>query len=240
MSEQRDYSLLRPFDLEAAKCGEGVLWNNHPVRWVDLAEAPRNQLSIVEHGCGLSYATKDELRMAPLCWVEGRTVYKGDVLYRPGIDDGPVVASHIENVDGDDDYLVFEGSDRDEFADNRRGYMTWAEPNPVLCEVEGKPVRKGDRLWSNYFKVWFAVTEIEDGFFVHERRVSTPATSCSWKRKVKKQGFINIYPPAACHGTGAVASVATTIYPNKGMADALMALNRIACLQVEWEEEVSE
>lgn len=236
----RDERLLRHFDVKTANV-EAILWLGDldtPV--VFIGRGRNNTTNVVEHPShSLMYVEDDRLKMAPLCWVEGRPVYKGDVLYRPGIDDGPVVASNIENVDGDD-YLVFEGSDRDEFADNRRGYMTWAEPNPVLCEVEGKPVRKGDRLWSNYFKVWFAVTEIEDGFFVHERRVSTPATSCSWKRKVKKQGFINIYPPAACHGTGAVASVATTIYPNKGMADALMALNRIACLQVEWEEEVSE
>lgn len=242
MNEQRDYSLLRPFDLEAAKAGALLGDAVGSPTWKYAAGPDSNgniSVIIIKTGLFAEPSPTRVFKMAPLCWVEGRPAYKGDVLYRPGIDDGPVVASHIENVDGDD-YLVFEGSDRDEFADNRRGYMTWAEPNPVLCEVEGKPVRKGDRLWSNYFKVWFAVTEIEDGFFVHERRVSTPATSCSWKRKVKKQGFINIYPPAACHGTGAVASVATTIYPNKGMADALMALNRIACLQVEWEEEVSE
>lgn len=238
MTEKRDYSLLRPFDLEAAKRGEGVLWNKHPVRWVDLAEAPRNQLSIVEHGCGLSYATKDELCMAPMFWVEGRPVYKGDTLYlnKHTISPGRnfVVASTVETMAYSKDGT---GAGIECF--------TWTEPNPILCEVEGKPVRKGDRLWSFYFDDWFVVDGCEPNSLLVRQGVfgKTYATSCAWNRppkKVKKQGFINIYPPAACHGTGAVASVATAIYKNKGMADALMTSNRIACLQVEWEEEVSE
>lgn len=240
----RDERLLRPFDVKTANV-EAILWLGDldtPV--VFIGRGRNNTTNVVEHPShSLMYVEDDRLKMAPLCWVEGRPVYKGDVLYRPGIDDGPVVASNIENVDGDD-YLVFEGSDRDEFADNRRGYMTWTEPNPILCEVEGKPVRKGDRLWSNYFKEWFTVNgtrvAIKEVSLINERGGDTLATSCRWKRKVKKQGFINIYPPVPGEGKSAIASTATAIYPNKGMADALSGYSRTACLQVEWEEEVLE
>ena len=169
MEQTKNYSLLRPFDLEAAKRGEPILWIDHPIRWVALSDK--------------------ELRMAPLCWVEGRPVYKGDVLYRPGINDGPVVALEIGNEEGDI-YLSFEDDAGSEFADNRRGYLTWADPNPVLCEVEGKPVRKGDRLWSNFFKRWFTVTgkvgAIKEASLIDEQDCYTLASSCSWKRKVVK------------------------------------------------------
>ena len=219
MEQTKDYSLLRPFDLEAAKRGEPILWIDHPIRWVALSDK--------------------ELRMAPLCWVEGRPVYKGDVLYRPGINDGPVVALEIGNEEGDI-YLSFEDDAGSEFADNRRGYLTWADPNPVLCEVEGKPVRKGDRLWSNFFKRWFTVTgkvgAIKEASLFDEKDCYTLASSCSWKKKVTKQGFINIYACLAGHHVASTSHVHAT----RKEADESAGSDRIFCLPVEWPEEVEE
>ena len=239
MEQTKNYSLLRPFDLEAAKRGELVCWGDGdgPLRYVGKATggayaACFEWIGGTHNGTFETYARGD-LRMAPLCWVEGRPVYKGDTLY---FDDTTINPGRALIVHSANDTRAHDQGGNSACLSR----LTWNKPNPVLCEVEGKPVRKGDRLWSNYFKVWFAVTEIEDGFFVHERGVSTPASSCSWKRKVTKQGFINIYPPKECHGTSAVASTATTIYPNKGAADALATSDRIACIAVEWTEEVDE
>lgn len=88
MEHKKDYRLLRKFDLEAAKKGEIV-------QWYDTAETlqyigPSTTFS--EAGCfkWLSGETvagtyegykAEQLRMAPLAWVEGKPVYKGDVLY---------------------------------------------------------------------------------------------------------------------------------------------------------------
>lgn len=84
----KDYSLLRPFDLEAAKRGEPVLHIDRPslrVRWVAIAGCGNSNIveGPVFEGFALKvdYVPDECLRMAPLCWVEGRPAYKGDVLY---------------------------------------------------------------------------------------------------------------------------------------------------------------
>ena len=240
MEQTKNYSLLRPFDLEAAKRGEPILWIDNPVRWIALSDQAGDARNIVEHAQGLSYVRDKELRMAPLCWVEGRPVYKGDVLYRPSINDGPVVASRLD-INGSGIYLRFEGNAGSEYADNRHGRMSWADPNSVLCEVQGKPVRMGDRLWTNCFKEWFAVAgkvdTIKEVYLINERHgYYTLASSCSWKRKVTKQGFINIYPTRTGHQVASTSHVHAT----RKEADESAGSDRIFCLPVEWPEEVDE
>jgi len=247
MEQKKDCSLLRPFDLVEAKAGNRIAWHINGDEG-DLVAGPDidGRICIDWEGkrrgdrglvvCDAILEAK-YLRIAPLCWVEGRPVYKGATLH------------YINQPDRD---FTVHGITKNGTLTNERGHgenaacLTWTQPNPVLCEVEGKPVRKGDRLWSNYFKDWFTVSgkrvsiKDEEVSLISERGGDTLATSCSWKRKVKKQGFINIYQSDAHHSMIAVASTATTIYPNKGAADALAASNRLACVQVEWEEEASE
>lgn len=56
----------RPFDLEAAKRGEHVMWGGELVRWVGLSEGVNPRFpNIIEHEGGLSYASDKELSMAP-------------------------------------------------------------------------------------------------------------------------------------------------------------------------------
>ena len=213
MEQTKDYSLLRPFDLEAAKRGESILWIDSPVRWVALSAQASDACNIVEHAQGLSYVRDKELRMAPLCWIEGRPVYRGDKLYyRSGAGRFVAKRRHDEQdkvlgdsffTDGSSftDVGVFELCDL---------WFTWDDPSPVLCEVEGKPVRKGDRIWSNFFKRWFTVTgkvgAIKEVSLIDEQDCYTLASSCSWKRKVITRGFINIYArtpsPSAIAATG--------------------------------------
>lgn len=86
----KDYSLLRPFDLEAAKRGDPIIWTPN-IDCVFLGESI-NRPNIpeegpqyrIEHSGGMSYASARRLRMAPLAWVEGRPVYRCDVLYGKG------------------------------------------------------------------------------------------------------------------------------------------------------------
>lgn len=87
MNDKKDYSMLRPFDLEAAKAGEPIIWG-YSTAAVFLGESinkrnvgGRGEQFRIEHVSGLSYAYADDLKMAPLAWVEERPVYKGDVLY---------------------------------------------------------------------------------------------------------------------------------------------------------------
>lgn len=91
-----DYSLLRPFDLDATKNGEPICYadggsakflaheSGHPYLkdWGVIALSPTGISTHGENG----HRWRDEpsvhdLRMAPLCWVEGKPVYKGDELW---------------------------------------------------------------------------------------------------------------------------------------------------------------
>lgn len=79
----KDYSLLRPFDLEAAKRGEPTCWYDGTVASFVAASDAANEFHcfrIDEEG-RLRMASGSDVRMAPLAWVEGRPVYAGDVLY---------------------------------------------------------------------------------------------------------------------------------------------------------------
>lgn len=91
MKEYRDYDLLRPFDLEKAKRGDlifhCVLENEAPYEYVAGPDARDEYiLKIVNSGSKNNGAFTPlfkgaDLRMYPLGWVEGYSVYKGDILY---------------------------------------------------------------------------------------------------------------------------------------------------------------
>ena len=103
---EKNLDLLHPFDLEAAKRGDEICYkaDEKPVKFVThLSETD----FIVEHEAGdraIVYYT--HLRMAPLCWVEGRPVYKGDRLYRE-VCKGFVEASCIR-TQGDFHFLCYK------------------------------------------------------------------------------------------------------------------------------------
>lgn len=78
MNTEKDYSLLRPFDLEAAKAGHEITNENGDARiYVD---GPDYMGQVCVKGCqgGLYIDPVGSLFMSPLCWVEGKPVYKGD------------------------------------------------------------------------------------------------------------------------------------------------------------------
>ena len=87
MEQCKDYSLLRPFDLEAAKNGALVCWmyEDGPLRYIGKATCGADTACFewiggTHKGTFETYPNTN-LRMSPLCWVEGRPVYPGDVLY---------------------------------------------------------------------------------------------------------------------------------------------------------------
>ena len=87
MEQCKDYSLLRPFDLEAAKNGALVCWmyEDGPLRYIGKATCGADTACFewiggTHKGTFETYPNTN-LRMSPLCWVEGRPVYPGDNLY---------------------------------------------------------------------------------------------------------------------------------------------------------------
>lgn len=97
MEHTKDYSLLRPFDLEAAKRGEAITDScGGNVVYIDGPDAGGNYAVRIDGH--FAVGSNERLRMAPLCWVEGRPVYKGDVLYMTtGIDAGKPFVPHQFN-----------------------------------------------------------------------------------------------------------------------------------------------
>ena len=90
MEQAKDYSLLRPFDLEAAKNGvllTGGAGKAHffdgTATWKYIAGPDVEGNVLVEIICSgrFNLFPAERFCMAPLCWVEGRPVYPGDNLY---------------------------------------------------------------------------------------------------------------------------------------------------------------
>lgn len=86
-TKENDYSLLREFNLEQAKAGETILYVHYrtPEAYVEViyrgCTKSREQVYVeYENGNGRVIPCT-EIKMKPLCWVEGKPVYKGDSMY---------------------------------------------------------------------------------------------------------------------------------------------------------------
>lgn len=133
-----DYSLLHPFDLEAAKKGEPICHaagtpvkflaheQGHPhlKDWAVIVLGPGGVFSHGENGQRWREGSSVyDLRMAPLCWVEGKPVYKGDKLWHTRRQD--VVTAHNINHKG---YLC---EAHDQLGDKLEN-LTWEAPKKQL------------------------------------------------------------------------------------------------------------
>lgn len=83
MKQKNDFSLLRPFDIAAAKDGEPVCWDTGDYFSGRYLAGPdrSGEVAFEDNEGDLYLRNASKYRMAPLCWIEGKPVYKGDVLY---------------------------------------------------------------------------------------------------------------------------------------------------------------
>ena len=159
---------LRKYDLNQAQAGDKVLgWKPGKV----LAVYGEDVVFGWDRGGRKSvniFRTHHahEIYLAPLCWVEDKPVYKGDVLYLPK---GTVKVRTIDRVEKfrsyDDDgkaitRLRVYGDDG--FWDSPEK-LTWIDPSSY--EVEGKVLKVGDTLFSkDGDKV--TITALEMGYII--------------------------------------------------------------------------
>lgn len=178
---EKDYSLLRPFDLEAAKRGEKLLNGSGSGDERSYVDGPDYFEVVCVKGKegGLYLNSIHEMKMYPLAWVEGRPVYKGDVLYRTTVQKG-ITLTVIGAFDMyGDNYLRFDGNNGTEYSDNRRSCLTWQKP------------------------------------------------------KVKKSGWVNVYPNRSmCHLRSSKEEADLTATQCDGTIDP----ERVACIEIHWEE----
>lgn len=153
MTKERDHSLLRPVVFTNLNVGDKL------VSWEGLVTVAYMgpNFAVLRHTDGIESTPIDGylervFRFQPLCWVEGKPVYPGDELYRPGVEGAvALVASHITRSGPGSEYLHFSNAaDASEFADNRRGYLTWTKPEQKRepsFQVEGQDVYPGDTVY---------------------------------------------------------------------------------------------
>lgn len=121
---EKDYSKLRPFDLEAAKRGEPFVFIEcGEMKPRKLIAGPDKNGAIViqdEYGSfDISYSKP--YSMAPLAWVEGKPVYNGDVLYSLGFKELVTISGTYSPG-----YLSIEHSS--ECANVKLDNITWNQP----------------------------------------------------------------------------------------------------------------
>ena len=121
MEQTKDYSLLRPFDLETAKRGEPIMEIDFSWPIIFCGTTTNGQVIFVEYSDKSGGNQEvDDIRMAPLAWVEGEPVYKGDTLYS-NIGPRIVVGSDMEYlrcvVNTEDPWELFKASS-----------LTWNKP----------------------------------------------------------------------------------------------------------------
>ena len=123
---KKDFSLLRPFDSDAVRNGEKICWysDGEIPKYFILTPGGSILANFTDDPNAENIWPSERYRMVPLCWVEGKPVYKGDVLYHPS--DNPPVAYIVDAYDGEQDHLFFEGLSR--CAATKPKYMTWAPP----------------------------------------------------------------------------------------------------------------
>ncbi len=141
------------------------------------------------------------------------------------------------------------GRDRSVICENRDG-IRYANISGLfikpLAMVEGKPVYKGDSLYHKNSKKFGRVDGVgSDSSYVKQTidgdsiSLDSKISNLSWEKpKVKKTGWINIYNAKNC-ATGANQQpneVSKHPFKTEQEADEGKIHDRIACVQIEWEE----
>ena len=132
---EKDYSLLRPFDLDAAKAGAKLFCINSKNGETECAfiQKAGDELCIHFERYGFSiHDETDSLRMAPLCWVEGKPVYPGDVLEVELVSRGDWCEATVARSGSahDGERIIAEGVGK-EIINAPVSLCRWPRPKPV-------------------------------------------------------------------------------------------------------------
>lgn len=169
---EKNYELLKPFDLEAAKDGAPIcwFWDGQQCRYVAGPNSEGGILVIWEETIGSAIkddcvtAPRANLRMAPLCWVEGRPVYRGDELYFTGGLYGDTII--IDDVTGDSFPVAWEANKAGCVAVSS---LTWSKP------------KKLHQVWINLYKDGSAIAYEGKGLADSNKENRVDCRLVEWK-----------------------------------------------------------
>ena len=143
MEHPQNADPVRPFDLEAAKAGAPVQVVGNtliPMTYVAGPDSAGKYIFTLSDGRFTRPEACDveRLRMVPLAWVEGRPVYKGDVLHDAY---GEKVVKAANNLPG---WLLSESD-----VTFQANGCTWEKPKPKTKKVKllGYFTLMGDLVW---------------------------------------------------------------------------------------------
>lgn len=129
---QNNYNLLRPLNREAVEAGEPVCWVNDGTQLFEASMSKAGRISgkwnkndIYEESWNV-IDSANCFRMRPLTWVEGKPVYKGDILYsKVNIGEARIV----ERVDENNRLFA---SNTTSHGPATEEYFTWEKPKEVV------------------------------------------------------------------------------------------------------------
>lgn len=250
--ENRNLELLRPFDLEAAKGGARVAWLYSGDEGTFVSGPDCNGCICIEwegegdcSGLRVYAEPFHDLRMAPLCWVEGKPVYKGDVLWIRGVT--KEWAKHYADRYEAEDGRLWQDKDRNDAKTGNAelGMLTWEPPRQPLAVIEGREVFVGDRLYSSFFAGMpecpdgmFEVTVVDDRDQFKAGKLSadhhTKFSSCSWQPPKKmRKGFIAIGRPSK---DATALAFTSQIYTTESKAREMYGCTCTSVIEVEFED----
>ena len=136
---EKDYSLLRPFEPVVVKAGAKLVVGSLQ-GLLDYVAGPDKSGWIVCNNETDVFVllSKDRAKVPPLCWVEGKPVYPGGVLWQTTLA-GDVLKRKAKQISADGSYLEFD--ETGSWAMNGSvSKLSWAEPPP-------KPIKR----WINIY-----------------------------------------------------------------------------------------
>lgn len=179
----KDYSLLRPFDLESAKtCGSLIDLDDDECKFIAGPHPVTGEVVVEFAGaCGFKTCRAHEIRMAPLAWVEGKPVYKGDVLYssffaRHPSDKDNITGKFIVGGFGDDGQF-FRAEDK--HFRTKLESCTWTQP---------KVKREG---WLNLYHGWEVGTRVRPTREMADAVATANRIACihiEWEEPASQEG----------------------------------------------------
>lgn len=134
---EKDYSLLRPFDLEAARDGAAIValvdggTKMEPRGFVKGPDCMGYCVVVTDEGV-YRLGKAHEYRMAPLCWVEGKPVYPGDMLEVELVSRGDWCEATVARPGSahDGERIIAEGVGK-EIINAPVSMCRWPRPKPV-------------------------------------------------------------------------------------------------------------
>ena len=130
---EKDYSLLRPFEPAAVKAGAKLVVES----WqglLDYVAGPDKSGWIVcnNENDAFVFVSKDRAKVPPLCWVEGKPVYPGDMLEVELVSGGDWREATVARSESahDGERIIAEGVGK-EIINAPVSMCRWPRPKPV-------------------------------------------------------------------------------------------------------------